>query len=75
MNNLETLDHIKSTAIDAGMQFGPKVFVAIIILIVALSKLGDRNRGRMTSTPSAASSRTIVRVLITGDPPSGRPAG
>ena len=48
---------------------------AIIILIAALSRLGVRNSGRRTSTPSATSSRTIVRVLITGDPPSGRPDG
>ena len=40
------LDQVKSTAIDLGMRFGPKVFVAIIILIVGFSV--GRWVGRMT---------------------------
>ena len=40
------LDQVKSTAIDLGMRFGPKVFIAIIILIVGFSV--GRWVGRMT---------------------------
>ena len=32
LENLEALEQVKSTAIDLGMKFGPKLFVAIIVL-------------------------------------------
>src|SRR5262245_53305513 len=34
---LETLEHAKRTAIDLAIQFGPKVFVALIIIVVGFA--------------------------------------
>ena len=73
MNNLETLDHIKSTAIDAGMQFGPKVFVAIVILIVGFSvgrwvgRMLDRVLRRLDLEPPVRHLLVrVVRVIVLG---------
>ena len=70
-DHLETLDHIKSTAIDAGMRFGPKVFVAIIILIVGFSvgrwlgRMLDRLLRRLDLEPPVRHLLVrVVRILV-----------
>src|SRR4249920_2856870 len=70
-DHLETLDHIKSTAIDAGMRFGPKVFVAIIILIVGFSvgrwvgRMLDRLLRRLDlEAPVRHLLVRVVRILV-----------
>jgi small conductance mechanosensitive channel len=35
-NNIETIEHIKRTVIDLGIQFGPKLLVAIIIMVAGV---------------------------------------
>ena len=61
------LDQIKSTAIDAGMRFGPKVFVAIVILIVGFSvgrwvgRMLDRGLRRLDLEPPVR--HLLVRVV------------
>ncbi len=35
-DNLEALEQVKSIAIDLGMKFGPKLFVAIIIIVIGV---------------------------------------
>ena len=72
-DHLQTLDHIKSTAIDAGMRFGPKVFVAIIILIVGFSvgrwvgRMLDRLLRRLDLEPPVRHLLVrVVRILVLG---------
>jgi small conductance mechanosensitive channel len=65
--HLAALDQIKSTAIDAGMRFGPKVFVAIVILIVGFSvgrwvgRMLDRGLRRLDLEPPVR--HLLVRVV------------
>jgi small conductance mechanosensitive channel len=66
-NQLATLDQMKSTAIDLSVRFGPKVLVAIIILIIGffvarwVAGLWERWLGRFRLEPPV---RTLLLRLI-----------
>jgi small conductance mechanosensitive channel len=62
-NQLQSLDQIKASAIDMAMRFGPKLLVAIAILVVGY--LVARWVGRMVDRHVAALSfRPPVRQLL-----------
>jgi len=66
-NQLETLDQIKSTVLDMAIKFGPKMVVAIIILVAGYvvarwaGRLLERMLARLKLEPPVRS--LIVRVL------------
>jgi small conductance mechanosensitive channel len=72
-DHLQALDQVKSTAIDLSMKFGPKVFVAIIILIVGFSfgrwvgRMMERMLRRFDLEPPIRQLLVrVVRVLLLG---------
>ena len=60
-DHLQSLDQVRSTAIELGMKFGPKLFVAIVILIAGY--MAGRWAARATS-------RMLARFQL--DPPVSR---
>ncbi len=71
--NLETIDQVKRTAIDLGMQFGPKLFVAVLILIAGyfagrwVGNIMTRTLARFELEPPVRLLLVrLVRVLVLG---------
>jgi small conductance mechanosensitive channel len=72
-NQLETLAQIKSKAVDLGVQFGPKLFVAILILIVGffvarwVAGLAERTLSKLHMEPPVRLLLLrLVRLLVMG---------
>jgi small conductance mechanosensitive channel len=70
---LHALDQVRSTAIDLGMKFGPKLFVAIVILVAGYvagrwaAKAADRMLARFHLDPPVLSLiGRAVRILVLG---------
>jgi small conductance mechanosensitive channel len=73
MDELKSLSHIQSTAIDMALQFGPKVMAAVLILaagVIAGRWIGgatERGLARISLEPPVRQLLTrIVRVVILG---------
>ncbi|HEY4038443.1 MAG TPA: mechanosensitive ion channel domain-containing protein [Burkholderiaceae bacterium] len=73
MDELKSLSHIQSTAIDMALQFGPKVMAAVLILaagVIAGRWVGgatERGLARISLEPPVRQLLTrIVRVIILG---------
>ena len=71
--NLAMLDHIKNTALDLALEFGPKLFVAIVILIAGvfvgrwLGHAFDRMLTRLAiEVPVRMLLVRVVRILVLG---------
>ena len=71
--HLETIDQVKSTAIDLGMQFGPKLFVAILILVAGyfsgrwVGKVMGRGLARFDLEPPVRLLLVrLIRALVLG---------
>ena len=72
-NQLALLDHAKSTLVDLAIKFGPKVIVAILILVAgvyagrALGRMLDRSLGRLhLDLPVRTLFVRLLRVLVLG---------
>jgi small conductance mechanosensitive channel len=70
---LQALDQVRSTAIDLGMKFGPKLFIAIVILVAGYvagrwaAKAADRMLARFRLDPPVRNLiERAVRVLVLG---------
>jgi small conductance mechanosensitive channel len=72
-DQLQTLDQVRSTAIDLGMKFGPKLVVAILILLAgyAVGRWAGRGTERMLARlkldpPVVSLLVRVVRLLVLG---------
>jgi len=72
-HELDTLGQAKGTLIDLAIRFGPKVLVAILILVVGalvaswVARATDRGLGRMDLEPPVRQlMRRVARVLVLG---------
>jgi small conductance mechanosensitive channel len=72
-DQLQALDQVRSTAIDLGMKFGPKLVVAIVILVAgyAAGRWAARASSRMLSRfhldpPVRTLLERVVRLLVLG---------
>ena len=72
-DQLQTLDQVRSTAIDLGMKFGPKLVVAILILIAGymvgrwVGRGTERMLARLRLDPPVVSLLVrVVRLLVLG---------
>jgi small conductance mechanosensitive channel len=72
-DHLQTLDQVRSTAIDLGMKFGPKLVVAILILIAgyAVGRWAGRGMERMLARlhldpPVVSLLVRVVRIVVLG---------
>lgn len=66
-NDIKTIDHIKTEAIDLAIRFGPKILVAILILIAGsmvggwLARMSERGLARLEMEPPVR--LLLVRLL------------
>src|SRR5690242_20505191 len=72
-DQLQALDQVRSTAIDLGMKFGPKLFVAILILVAGYmaGRWAARGTTRMLARfhldpPVLMLLERLVRILVIG---------
>jgi small conductance mechanosensitive channel len=72
-DHVETLSQVKSTVIDLAIKFGPKVFVAIVIIVVGyivgrqVGRIMDRGLRKFDMEPPVRDLLVrIVRVLVLG---------
>lgn len=72
-DQLQALDQVRSTAIDLGLKFGPKLFVAILILVAGyvVGRWTARMAGRMLQSlniepPVRDRLERVVRLLVFG---------
>ena len=72
-DQLQALDQVRSTAIDLGMKFGPKLFVAILILVAGyvagrwVAGVADRMLARFQLDPPVRNLiERALRVLVLG---------
>src|SRR5262245_44062647 len=66
-NQLHTLEQIRTTAVDLGMRFGPKVFVAALILVIgffAARKLGGIFQNSLNKKHLEPPVRTLLVRLV-----------
>jgi small conductance mechanosensitive channel len=70
-SNLDALDHIKTQVIDLGIQFGPRLLVAVLVLVVGafvgrwLAKLVERFLKRFALEPPVRTLLLrVLRVLV-----------
>jgi small conductance mechanosensitive channel len=71
--HLEILDQAKSTAVDLAIQFGPKVLVAVIIIVIGvyvgrwIGKISDRALHKLNLEPPVQDLLVrIIRIIVLG---------
>jgi small conductance mechanosensitive channel len=71
MNNLNAIDHVKSQVIDLGIQFGPRLLVATLVLVAGafvggwLARLGEKILKRFELEPPVRMLLLrVMRVLV-----------